>query len=1852
MSEARGNDQNGGATKEPAFSERDKAMLVQVFAQPCANSDCTKSTSDESSSRTDTSPNSQIEAQCQSVLANTIQNPEGAEIVNNSTSERDNAVAKIDLDEVSSHSRELKSLLALSKEANLDTNIPRKRKSNSVKRKLEGETRLSAGKGFRIQYPVTAEAELEMELHSAERSKMDFQEDDSSSTNLTPPKGFKQKKSGASETSGESIHEDSARKNRKPFIGDLPIFKPNKDIFCWRCHKDSVNICCETCPRSYHQKCLKQTISDPDHWPCPECVSILKAESMNSRSTAMREMTLEHLCSLLKFAAQRMVQCQGSEPFIHAVNDNDFPEYKKYIIQPMNLTLLEKNIKENVYGSTQAFEADAKWILHNSIVFNSYGNCSNGKKYQSKLTSVAKTIIKICKQEMSEIENCPCCYLNANTKKKTWFVEVCPKPHLLVWAKLRGFPYWPGKAMSCKDGMVDVRFFGAHDRAWVPEKECFLYTPKDPNLFRVKRADIEQCVEELELHVENLKAVYDDFNYPLFKTPIDSDNELKQLQMFLPRYKAYFYTTKEQNQGMDAAEVKKEIVDSDSLGEKFQESLNMNMKGMQRKDTKKSLDDEAMEGYGTDDESVTAIDTEMRKTLLKMAQNPDEHQIDQDDTQVADTGGIEQDDFDKEAFKNISLHMRVLLKKSDSEPCSKRPSVDERRPCRRNSESKSNINRSADKISKVNISDDMEVRLGKEKAERVSENISSSNSECSSDVSVDSKKRPVQVDVDNVEFTISPARKLKMVDALMKRFSDGDSGAETASSNTKLIPRNLKKAKRSLVPHEESATEGNSVSSIVMNEDEEKTEITCDEADKITKSFNSPTSKYDGLPVTRTTQKNEDVSKRTVNSCASKKRSRSRTKTSGSKLLPRVSKSEQKIENNPNESVQHESEVADVSIEQQSNKPSDEMQISNNSEAVQQSSEVNTPMLQKTDAKLVSKESKYSSSSEDDDCTILARLVKSNSSVAEGKRYKKKAAGKKTPDSDPDTDEHMANVELSIDKANILNIIHGSLVNADTAIDQAKSDNEECSSKNTDQRQRKKRKASYDSSDGIIESRNKVLKIVPAENVVNQPNDNHQIDDKDECDQSNLKSSKKPDFCRSSPTFSKHNSTHGTSADEAKTHTEPEGGSRGFQDLEAKRKYLSALNILEKGEADAQKPKTHEIRTRSKTEEKRERLRISDNMSKTIEDVAANYSAFHQTESDSAITSKKQGVADASKADGCEIFVKSFAKIGEISKSNLPEASEVRSGLIPTLPSKQRARKSFPHPNYMKPIDKSIQTNTASDQQAALIPVTEIIPRILTKNIESASPTPVQTSTAMAVQQTSKTAAVAPIQQLDSIRPTNGYLILQPQQQDNLVFIPPNQTLSYSSPITNQVMSVTPCLVSSSANTAAIRHLTTPAQIWHPGQNSNLDLMGLNVSRSQNYIPQGETSSKSVTSQIASKTSGECPAIRVVNGMPELSFNGPSIEATAGATSASSRQSENEERNQEVVCGVSERAQAGTESSENGENVEDYEFAALNNAVHENVGRIVNDLIRRPPPKLKPRPPGALSQQFSEGLPSSAGPVTARVNSVAYRLGDYFRGMLIETLKDLGKSNNTEAAIIGLKQEIETLKHKHNVEISEIEKNMTTVLKDIQRTVIEERERVIEETRAASEAEAIKRVEETKLKQWCANCLKEAQFYCCWNTSYCDYPCQQKHWPTHMSKCSQHASQSSQTNSSTIVRPNSQQLILRPANPPSKRGVGKVFTKPIHKVYMNRNMTAPKTVRMQNTATNLLTMMETTPGNFQLVTTNAIIRTGPPAITPIKPANVISVSSINSVNQQQKICTSKPPVRIAPVTGTLDEESD
>ena len=74
---------------------------------------------------------------------------------------------------------------------------------------------------------------------------------------------------------------------------------------------------------------------------------------------------------------------------------------------------------------------------------------------------------------------------------------------------------------------------------------------------------------------------------------------------------------------------------------------------------------------------------------------------------------------------------------------------------------------------------------------------------------------------------------------------------------------------------------------------------------------------------------------------------------------------------------------------------------------------------------------------------------------------------------------------------------------------------------------------------------------------------------------------------------------------------------------------------------------------------------------------------------------------------------------------------------------------------------------------------------------------------------------------------------------------------------------------------------------------------------------------------------------------------------------------------------------------------------------------------------------------------------------------------------------------------------------------------ELRNTLQMDKQKSLDELKSHLESHYQKIISETKRKQWCANCGKEALFYCCWNTSYCDYPCQQQHWPGHMSSCAQ-----------------------------------------------------------------------------------------------------------------------------------------
>lgn len=67
-----------------------------------------------------------------------------------------------------------------------------------------------------------------------------------------------------------------------------------------------------------------------------------------------------------------------------------------------------------------------------------------------------------------------------------------------------------------------------------------------------------------------------------------------------------------------------------------------------------------------------------------------------------------------------------------------------------------------------------------------------------------------------------------------------------------------------------------------------------------------------------------------------------------------------------------------------------------------------------------------------------------------------------------------------------------------------------------------------------------------------------------------------------------------------------------------------------------------------------------------------------------------------------------------------------------------------------------------------------------------------------------------------------------------------------------------------------------------------------------------------------------------------------------------------------------------------------------------------------------------------------------------------------------------------------------------------TQIAELRATSIAKQQFDLAAERLKFEQEKEKAVKEAKSKQWCSNCQKSANYYCCWNTAYCDFECQVK----------------------------------------------------------------------------------------------------------------------------------------------------
>uniref|UniRef100_A0A4W3H193 Zinc finger, MYND-type containing 11 n=1 Tax=Callorhinchus milii TaxID=7868 RepID=A0A4W3H193_CALMI len=247
----------------------------------------------------------------------------------------------------------------------------------------------------------------------------------------------------------------------------------NHDWYCMECHMAGEVLTCDSCFRVYHPKCLPDEVRPQDsssHWQ--------SISNSNFPTYQINGIVLLHSLQATELGKK------GKE--------SKHPMYRRLVHTPMDVTTIQEKVSENKYKSFEEFKADAQLLLHNTILF--YGA-------ESDQAEVARALFKDTCHELAELQLCKNCFYLSNARPENWFCYPCVPNHELVWARMKGFGFWPAKVMQRSGNQVDVRFFGHHhQRAWIPSENI-----QDINVnvhqLAVKRSlGWKKACDELQLH--------------------------------------------------------------------------------------------------------------------------------------------------------------------------------------------------------------------------------------------------------------------------------------------------------------------------------------------------------------------------------------------------------------------------------------------------------------------------------------------------------------------------------------------------------------------------------------------------------------------------------------------------------------------------------------------------------------------------------------------------------------------------------------------------------------------------------------------------------------------------------------------------------------------------------------------------------------------------------------------------------------------------------------------------------------------------------------------------------------------------------------------------------------------------------------------------------------------------------------------------------------------------------------------------------------------------------------------------------------------------------------------------------
>lgn len=269
-----------------------------------------------------------------------------------------------------------------------------------------------------------------------------------------------------------------------------------------------------------------------------------KASHQISHSLLNMKQSLYNTTSMSSLISSKIVSSLSSTSLSvpnHEMNgelSSESNKFKKAILNPrdlfnqlainylsykyIELDDMEKYLENNQYKTIAEFFGDCLTVRHMLEVVV----CSQSEQsptVQRRISDALSRMIEATRYELKEMIGCVDCYRNSNRQNnKLWFCWPCDPPHVLVFAKQKGYPFWPAKVIYPRNSdeidccnQLDVRFFGSnHERSLIDKSNIKDINSSLAELNILKPIQsLDKALQELRTYRELLES----------KDPISTD---------------------------------------------------------------------------------------------------------------------------------------------------------------------------------------------------------------------------------------------------------------------------------------------------------------------------------------------------------------------------------------------------------------------------------------------------------------------------------------------------------------------------------------------------------------------------------------------------------------------------------------------------------------------------------------------------------------------------------------------------------------------------------------------------------------------------------------------------------------------------------------------------------------------------------------------------------------------------------------------------------------------------------------------------------------------------------------------------------------------------------------------------------------------------------------------------------------------------------------------------------------------------------------------------------------------------------------------------------------------------------